>query len=664
MNNPNDDMQAPKMNIIFTNRTGNKINLISEYTEKIKDLIKRYEKKCSVSDKAVYLYNTMKINKESDQTVSDFFRGNVYPSNLVIVHVIDQLNINFSAGDIGFIKSKQKCEKKYYGELHGVLKLCLLKEISSKLDDNQLGQLPNKINLIISILKNSDINAKFIENQELKDDIKNEIKELLKKIEGMNVITFSKYLDESINKSQIEQIKNLLYPYHLEEIEDIKNRLGQFDEEVKKFEEEFERAKRESIFEFSVTSIIIMERDDLLLFEKERENCPNREDRMLYHGTSPKPIAEILTNFFKIGRCNQHGRGIYFTDQLDYCWFYGGKTNRENVDNIPRINNKDEDFTMIASSIYYNKKKINKVKDHLYDPKKNEINLAYADASTETLIEPDEKKFYGTEYVIKEFSQICPFISLKLKRNEYCVIWRDPSFSSKAIYGNEFDEIFKKFLKERNKYINKMAKFNVYACESSEEALKLVKRKRYKETNILKGINDNNFNLFEFAAERLISALKLSIVKIKSKKGTLFNNDIEENSSENRTAGITMESSQDKLKELENISPSFEKRNINFPNPSSLSNKFENKNCTNNILSNEPTLKNIYSVKKHDDDEPFYNENKFAIEDNLRDSQYRENDLCSENLFNFSSSPNKNLNSCDYYFTNNPSHEFDDVNNI
>ena len=91
----------------------------------------------------------------------------------------------------------------------------------------------------------------------------------------MNVITFSKYLDESINESQIEQIKNLLKPYDLEDIEDIKNRLGQFDEETKKFEEELEKAKRESIFEFSVTSIIIMERDDLLLFYLYLENCPN-----------------------------------------------------------------------------------------------------------------------------------------------------------------------------------------------------------------------------------------------------------------------------------------------------------------------------------------------------------------------------------------------------
>ena len=224
------------------------------------------------------------------------------------------------------------------------------------------------------------------------------------------------------------------------------------------------------------------------------------EDRILYHGTNPEPIAEILTNFFKIGRCNQHGSGIYFTDQLDYCWFYGGKTNRENVDKIPKINNEDEDFTMIASSIFYNKKKLNRVKDHLYDPKKNEINFAYADANLDTLIELDEKKFYGTEYVIKEFSQICPFISLKLKRNEYCVIWRDPNFSSKAIYGNEFDEKFKHFLKERKKYVNQMAKFNVYACETTEEALKLVKRKKYNKIILISNIG-TDFGGIKFVNE-------------------------------------------------------------------------------------------------------------------------------------------------------------------
>ena len=35
--------------------------------------------------------------------------------------------------------------------------------------------------------------------------------------------------------------------------------------------------------------------------------------------------------------------------------------------------------------------------------------------------EPVKSKFYGTEYVINDLNQICPFMSLKLKRDEYCV---------------------------------------------------------------------------------------------------------------------------------------------------------------------------------------------------------------------------------------------------
>ena len=64
---------------------------------------------------------------------------------------------------------------------------------------------------------------------------------------------------------------------------------------------------------------------------------------------------------------------------------------------------------------------------------------------------------------------------------EYCVIWRDVNFSSKAVYNNECDEIFKEFLKERMKYIRQMANFNIYAFDNSDEALELVKRKRYNK---------------------------------------------------------------------------------------------------------------------------------------------------------------------------------------
>ena len=108
--------------------------------------------------------------------------------------------------DIRMLKSSQPCTKIYNGELKGLSKLCFLKEISSKLKLDQLDKLPEKINFIISILKNrKDINSKFINNNDMSENIKKEIKEILKKIEGINVVNFSKFLDEEINESHIQQ---------------------------------------------------------------------------------------------------------------------------------------------------------------------------------------------------------------------------------------------------------------------------------------------------------------------------------------------------------------------------------------------------------------------------------------------------------------------------
>ena len=164
------------------------------------------------------------------------------------------------------------------------------------------------------------------------------------------------------------------------------------------------------------------------------------------------------------------------------------KNNRENLNVIPKVG---ENFTLIACLTYFDKSGYRKVIDSQYTPKKNEINFAYAGAKTETLVKPDYSKFVGTEYVIWDLDQICPFMSAKLERNEYCVIWRDDNFSNKAVYNNEFDAIFKTFLKERIKYINQAAKYNIYTCQTSEEALKLVERKKYNKIILISNVGKN-----------------------------------------------------------------------------------------------------------------------------------------------------------------------------
>ena len=210
------------------------------------------------------------------------------------------------------------------------------------MDEYQINKLSKLLSYILLILKKGYITEPI--NKE-------EIKKVLEKIKGSNIINFSKFVDESINSNDIKMLLNFLNNEDLQEIKYIKNCLLNYNEYIKLFTKDFEEKKRNSIFEFSIISLVIMEREDFQKFEKERKNCPNRVDRILYHETSIEPISCILTGYFKksIDKCYQHGKGVYFTDMLDYCWFYGGKTNRSNGNKIPKI---DETFTFISCSVF------------------------------------------------------------------------------------------------------------------------------------------------------------------------------------------------------------------------------------------------------------------------------------------------------------------------
>ena len=63
-----------------------------------------------------------------------------------------------------------------------------------------------------------------------------------------------------------------------------------------------------------------------------------------------------------------------------------------------------------------------------------------------------------------------------MPKNEFCIIWRDNNFSSKPVYNNDFDPLFKNFLKERLKYLEQYSYHNIFPCERSDEALELIKK--------------------------------------------------------------------------------------------------------------------------------------------------------------------------------------------
>ena len=450
--------------------------------EKVRDIIKRYRNMTLDNDLSKkFIFNAKKL--DPDLTVAE---SNIYDN--ANIFVVSTKGARGSGGwlckeiNIRFIKvSNELLNKNLNFETFGLLKLCLLKEISLMINKDKLKNLPDLIRNIIMILREGYIAHPF--------DIKEKIKAVLKKLGGSNIINFSNYIDEVIDSNIVKNMISYLSPNKFQKIRDIGYRLSKYNKYMLIFDKEFEKAKKESIFEFSVISLVIIERKDFEKFEKEREKCPNRIDRILFHGTTFDPISCILTDIFKksVDRHFQHGKGVYFTDLLDYCWFYGGINNRINKNVIPM---KGDTFTLIASSIYYNKAGYKRVYDYKYSPQKNEINFAYAGANFETIYEeePDKSKFLGTEYVIWDLDQICPFMSATLKRNEYCAIWRDNNFSSKPVYNNKFDNIFKHFLKERMKYIKQYANFNIYPCVTSEEALQLVRRKKYNKIILISNV--------------------------------------------------------------------------------------------------------------------------------------------------------------------------------
>jgi predicted transcriptional regulator len=126
----------------------------------------------------------------------------------------------------------------------GLLKLCLSKEISSKLIDDNIEKLHNIIGYIMKILKNG-----YIETSE---NIKETIKEVLKKMKGSNILNFSDYVDETIDMNQTDKLMKLLDKDDFKKINDIRYRLSKYNKYIEFFNKKFEKAKKESIFEFSV----------------------------------------------------------------------------------------------------------------------------------------------------------------------------------------------------------------------------------------------------------------------------------------------------------------------------------------------------------------------------------------------------------------------------
>ena len=67
----------------------------------------------------------------------------------------------------------------------------------------------------------------------------------------------------------------------------------------------------------------------------------------------------ILYVNFNDAKNHNIGKGVYFTDMIDYAWFYAGEKDKKRfLSDIPKVG---DSFSLVASEIYYDSNKLEKV---------------------------------------------------------------------------------------------------------------------------------------------------------------------------------------------------------------------------------------------------------------------------------------------------------------
>ena len=426
---------------------------------------------------------------------------------------------------ISFAYNNDNKVKNDNSELTGIAKFCYLKELASKLSEEKINNFPEEIKCILLLLKN----GKIKEVEKMGD----ETQKLLERYRKTNILNFTNYVNNSVNSNQIKTMLSNLNKDVANEIQLFKNHLCKMNSQILMFNKDFLMALKKSVFEYSLTSLEISYRSEIDEYLKNCNKCPNNNQRILYYGASYANIKQIIENHFNQFPQNLFGNGFYFTNSLD-CGIMMNQYFENNSLDIPTVN---EAFSFAISSVFYNNSTIKRVTDNNNSPKKNEANVALVDGKMKSIANVDKSRFYSREYILGDKSQILPFIQIKVKRNEYCVIWRDVNFKSEDVYGDKYDKIFKDFLKERLDYISRYAKFNIYPCKDTKEALALVEKKKFNKIILMSNVgSDYGGRDFVDKARKIIGSdvicLFLAYMEehlewIVNYKNSLFSNDTE-----------------------------------------------------------------------------------------------------------------------------------------
>ena len=319
------------------------------------------------------------------------------------------------------------------------------------------------------------------------EKIRKELNEKILNIEDNNEIN----IYEASKNINMEDLKNFYQNIALqaEELESNQSTIiSKLDEFNKVFDQDIEKALKYSIFEYKIINIFVVEKENKE-YKIAKEKCPDKIIKVLFHGTKIDCVTGILSTQFRDANRHIFGKGVYFTDVLDYAGFYAKKDVKKYND-IPKI---DETFSVVASEIYYDKNKIEIVYNVQTKDKeviKYGIRCAFADAGTRLLTKKElkgHKGFIGNEYLISDKNQILPLYAVTLKRVKYLVIWRDFNFNKNNL-NNYKDAVFKKIQQFHTiikRTISNDLNSKVYYIGETKEALDLIDRKKYNKIIII-----------------------------------------------------------------------------------------------------------------------------------------------------------------------------------
>ena len=372
-------------------------------------------------------------------------------------------------------------------DLNDLLKIRLIKKLINYFDNKDINGFPNNLKDVFLKIKN---NVHFTGD--------NNLELMINENRIINILLFSQYLKNLIIDSNLlnQKINQFLSMQQKSEIDNFWRSLSKYEKYNSFFKFQFIKDLKRCKCDYSIISFNILNSDIFEEYEKKKEECPNINKKLLYTNSQINPFSQKVNYKLEYSKRKCYGNGFYFLDSIDCLPSYCDK--EINDFNYQQIS-VNSIFTLIVSEIFYDNTKLQEYEDIKLSKKElNNLNLKDKNAEKNGIIQIKIKNnnpisinnsasqnnikndCLCNEYVISEPYQILPLYTITLRRNEYCVLWRDPNFKGNNEYSNFLQKVKLLCIEKTN--------MNFYYETSTEEALKFILRRKYDKVIIITSI--------------------------------------------------------------------------------------------------------------------------------------------------------------------------------